>query len=75
MTSTSDNRLVRILLVEDDNHISRIIELVMPQLGIPYEFVSALSAEEAFVLWRQAPFDLIMADYNLRGMSGIKLID
>lgn len=66
---------LRILLVEDDNHIGRIIELALPELGFPYEFVSVLSAEEGLEQWHRQPFDLLISDYNLRGMSGLKLIE
>jgi CheY-like chemotaxis protein len=65
---------MRILLVEDDNHIGRIIELTLPQLGIPYEFVTVLSAEEGLELWQSDPFDLLITDYNLRGMTGLQLV-
>ncbi|MFV9506728.1 MAG: response regulator [Oscillochloridaceae bacterium umkhey_bin13] len=65
----------RILLVEDDNHIGRIIELALPELGYPYEFITVLSAEEGFELWMREPFDLLLTDYNLRGMTGIQLIE
>lgn len=70
----SEKRL-RILLVEDDSHIGRIIELALPELGIPYEFITVLSAEEGLELWEQQPFDLLLTDYNLRGMTGLKLIE
>ncbi|NWF79634.1 MAG: response regulator [Chloroflexi bacterium] len=72
---TAFSQRLRILLVEDDNHIGRIVELALPELGIPYEFVTVLSAEEGLELWNQQPFDLLVADYNLRGMSGLKLIE
>ncbi len=72
---TAHSRRVRILLVEDDNHIGRIIEMALPELGIPYEFVTVLGAEEGLELWDQQPFDLVMADYNLRGMTGLELIE
>ncbi len=72
---TAYSQRLRILLVEDDNHIGRIVELALPELGMPYEFVTVLSAEEGLELWNQQPFDLLVADYNLRGMSGLKLIE
>jgi CheY-like chemotaxis protein len=65
----------RILLVEDDSHIGRIIELALPELGIPYEFVSAISAEEGLEQWERRPFDVLLTDYNLRGMNGLQLIE
>jgi two-component system, OmpR family, response regulator len=72
---TAQQKRLRILLVEDDNHIGRIIELALPELGIPYEFVTVLSAEEGLELWEQQPFDLLLTDYNLRGMTGLKLVE
>jgi two-component system OmpR family response regulator len=72
---TAQKKRLRILLVEDDNHIGRIIELALPELGIPYEFVTVLSAEEGLELWEQQPFDLLLTDYNLRGMTGLKLVE
>ncbi|RRR67758.1 MAG: response regulator [Candidatus Viridilinea halotolerans] len=74
MVAENQGRL-RILLVEDDNHIGRIIELALPSLGIPYEFAAALSAEEGLELWEAHPFDMLLTDYNLRGMTGLKLVE
>ncbi|EFO80038.1 response regulator receiver protein [Oscillochloris trichoides DG-6] len=65
----------RILLVEDDSHIGRIIEMALLELGVPYEFASALSAEEGLHLWEEHPFDVLLTDYNLRGMNGVQLIE
>jgi two-component system OmpR family response regulator len=72
---TARDQRLRILLVEDDNHIGRIIELALPELGLPYEFVTVLSAEEGLELWERQPFDLLLSDYNLRGMTGLQLIE
>lgn len=71
----ADNRRIKILLVEDDSHIGRIIELALLELGIPYECVTVLSAEEGLELWDHQSFDLVITDYNLRGMTGLKLIE
>lgn len=65
---------IRILIVEDDYHISRILQLAMTQGGAPYQQDSALSAEEALEMWQKQPYDLLLTDYNLRGMTGIQLI-
>lgn len=72
---TAPEKRLRILLVEDDSHIGRIIELALPELGLPYEFITVLSAEEGLELWEQQPFDLLLTDHNLRGMTGLKLIE
>jgi CheY-like chemotaxis protein len=72
---TANDQPTRILLVEDDSHIGRIIELALPELGIPYEFVSVISAEDGLEQWGQQPFDVLLTDYNLRGMNGLQLIE
>ncbi|MEI8307908.1 MAG: response regulator [Chloroflexales bacterium] len=72
---TAQGTPIRILLVEDDSHIGRIIELSLPELGIPYEFVSAISAEDGLEQWRRKPFDVLLTDYNLRGMNGLQLVE
>ncbi|NNJ11878.1 response regulator [Chloroflexales bacterium ZM16-3] len=74
-TDTAYDHPIRILLVEDDSHIGRIIELSLPELGIPYEFTSAISAEDGLDLWERRPFDVLLTDYNLRGMNGLQLIE
>jgi two-component system, OmpR family, response regulator len=64
----------RILLVEDDSGISKVIALAMQELKVPYHLDQALSAEEGLELWNREPYDLLLTDYNLRGMSGMALI-
>jgi CheY-like chemotaxis protein len=66
---------VRILVVEDDLHIGRLIGLAMPALKVPYRFTNVMSAVEALELWKKEAFDLLLTDYNLPGMNGIQLIE
>ena len=68
-------KTLRILLVEDDGYIARIIVIAMHDLGVPYHLDQAFSAEEAIELWSQGPYDLVLTDYNLRGMSGTAMIE
>lgn len=70
----NDTPHLRILLVEDDNSIARIIELGLQDLHSPYQLDQALSAEEGLALWNRQPYDLLLTDYNLRGMNGLALI-
>jgi len=65
---------LRILLVEDDGSIARIIMIAMREIGVPYAINQAYSAEEGLELWDQQPYDIVLADYNLRGMNGIAMI-
>jgi two-component system, OmpR family, response regulator len=64
----------RILLVEDDGSISKILAIAMQELGVPYHLDQAFSAEEGMELWEREPYDLLLTDYNLRGHSGLGLI-
>lgn len=67
-------RAARILVVEDDVSISRLIGLALPELNIPYVFEGALNAEDALKLWESQPFDLVVADHLLPGISGLEFI-
>jgi two-component system, OmpR family, response regulator len=65
---------LRILLVEDDGSIARVIIIAMRDIGVPYQLDQAFSAEEGLELWEKQPYDLVLTDYNLRGMTGVHMI-
>ena len=67
-------KALRILLVEDDGSIARIIAISMHSINVPYQLDQAYSAEEGLELWEQQPYDLVLSDYNLRGMNGLAMI-
>ena len=69
-----DKKPLRILLVEDDGSIARIIMIAMRDIGVPYAIDQAYSAEEGLELWDQAPYDIVLTDYNLRGMTGTAML-
>ena len=69
-----DKQPLRILLVEDDGSIARIITIAMRDIGVPYTLDQAFSAEEGLELWDQQPYDIVLTDYNLRGMNGTAMI-
>ncbi len=66
---------MRILAIDDDPTILEIIELFLESLGYSDIHV-APSAEQAIRLMSRsdAPFDLVLLDINMPGMSGISLI-
>lgn len=70
-----ENRPLRILLVEDDGSIARVIAIAMQGFGQPYQLDQAYSAEEGLELWGHGGYDLVLSDYNLRGMNGIVMIE
>jgi two-component system OmpR family response regulator len=70
-----DTPTFRILMVEDDGTIAHLIAIAMHTLDVPYQLDQAFSAEEGLDLWHNQPYDLLLTDYNLRGMTGIALIE
>lgn len=65
----SDNKDPRILLVDDEDAIQKLLTFPMEQEG--YEIVQAMDGEEALEKFRQQPFDLVVLDIMLPGISGI----
>jgi diguanylate cyclase (GGDEF)-like protein len=66
------NTKARILVV-DDEEITR--QLLLDFLGdVGYQIETAASGEEALNKIRQTPFDLVITDVRMPGMSGIDLI-
>jgi CheY-like chemotaxis protein len=62
---------MNILLVEDSDEVSCITVEYLHELG--HEVVAVGEAEKAIAQLRQTPFDAVMTDVRLPGMSGIEL--
>lgn len=63
----------RILIVEDDVHINRLIQQNLKLVG--YECVGVENGKEMQEALRENRFDLILLDVMLPGMSGFSLIE
>ncbi len=64
----------RVLIADDDPAICTLIDTVLRK-G-PYQMVMCNDAESALVaVDRQGPFDIIICDFMLPGISGIDLIE
>jgi DNA-binding NtrC family response regulator len=61
----------RILIVEDEDRLRRVLSLHLEGLG--HEVAGAASAEEALRMAGQA--DLVLTDLRLPGMSGLELLE
>jgi cyclic di-GMP phosphodiesterase len=66
--SPGPNPGTRLLVVDDDEQIRRLLTLLLKPLGYTVETVA--SAEEAFDKLREAPPDLVLLDVQLPGRSG-----
>ncbi|KTD11897.1 sensory box histidine kinase/response regulator [Legionella gratiana] len=67
----SPQRTIHILIVEDNQIALKTIEMFLSQKG--YTFTSVTNAEEARVVYQKQPFDLMITDIGLPGLSGVEL--
>lgn len=66
-------RLGKILLVDDDESITRMMERSLVRLG--YEVKKASSVEDAVAILSEEPQDLVISDMYMDGASGIDLME
>jgi len=61
----------RVLIIDDDEHIRR---LLLNVLSDNYDCAEAESAEDALMALAESHFDLIISDIQMGGMSGLELV-
>ena len=61
----------RLLLVEDDTALAELLDWHFQQEG--YEIVRTADGEEALLLSRETPPDIVLLDWMLEGLSGIEV--
>lgn len=66
-------RLGKILLVDDDENITKMMERTLVRLG--YEVKKASSVEAAVAILSEDPQDLVISDMYMDGASGIDLME
>ncbi|MEA3011345.1 MAG: hypothetical protein QOJ91_3037 [Sphingomonadales bacterium] len=64
-------RGLRVLLVEDNDHVRDFAHHLLDELG--YRVISAASAEEALERLEEGPVDILFSDVVMPGLSGIEL--
>ena len=62
---------MRILVVDDDDIVTEILENVLAQFG--HQVISARSGREALELMRSGTYRLVVLDWEMEEMSGIEL--
>jgi CheY-like chemotaxis protein len=65
----------RILLVDDQRQVSRMLRSSLELSGHEYAIVDVSSAEEALQELERQPADLLVTDLRLPGMSGLELLE
>jgi CheY-like chemotaxis protein len=66
---------LRILLVDDERQISRMLRATLELSAREYVVVEVPSGEEAILELGRGPVDLLISDVRLPGMSGLDLIE
>jgi CheY-like chemotaxis protein len=66
--------LHRILIVEDQREVSRLLRSTLETLAVELEVVEIPSGEEAILYSSRNRVDLLVSDYRLPGMSGVELM-
>jgi len=61
----------RVLIADDEPEIRSVLSEL---LGAGYECAAVSSAEEALELLRERPFDLVVSDIMMGGMSGLEMV-
>ena len=70
----SPEREVRILIVDDQRDVARVLRTSLELLNRGYFILDVPSGEEALLELRRGGFELLVTDYRLPGMSGVELI-
>ncbi len=65
----------RILLVEDDPSVGTLIKEHLSTLGPEFQVEWVLSGEQAVEQVEAGPYDLVVTDNRMSGISGLELID
>src|SRR3989338_2632083 len=70
MTVQTDK--LRVLIVDDETSVRTLLSEVLQGQG--YEVVVASSGEEAVELARKSPFEIVITDMRMPGISGVEVI-
>ncbi len=66
---------MKILVVDDFSTMRRIVRNLLVELGFSNPLIQeADDGENALVLLRSQPFDLVVTDWNMPNMTGIELL-
>ncbi|MBL0159079.1 MAG: sigma-54-dependent Fis family transcriptional regulator [Bryobacterales bacterium] len=63
----------RILVVDDDESLRRVTQVQLEQAG--YRVATAPSGPDALRMMGESPYDLVITDLRMPGMSGIELLN
>lgn len=70
MMISDDENPRKILIVDDDPHIPRVLKMRLEREG--YDVTTAVNGEQGLELFRAGSFDLVMTDQMMPKMTGIE---
>jgi DNA-binding NtrC family response regulator len=73
MEGTMQQQTARILVVDDEAAIRLTMEILLRRHG--YTVTTAASGEEALTLIEQQPFDVLLLDLKMPGLSGLEVAE
>lgn len=65
----------RILIVDDSLDVRRMLGTSLRMMGSEFDVLEVPSAEEALLIGTRLPFDMMVADVRLPGMSGLDMLE
>ncbi len=65
---------IRILFIDDEVHLCRMIKLNLERSGA-YEVTTAFSGEEGLEKAKAEPFDLVITDFRMPGINGKEVLE
>ena len=68
----ADSLTLRVLIVDDEISVRKVMAAVLAQLGFPCE--TAASGEEALRVLETQRIDAVISDLQMPGMSGMELL-
>ena len=66
------DRFKKILLVDDDENLNKVISFQLDQMG--FSVTTATEGNEGWNLFKQGSFDIVITDLQLPGMTGMELL-
>jgi PAS domain S-box-containing protein len=69
-----DERLIRVLHVEDDPEFADLTATVLEREGVRFAVDTAANADEALERIREHPPDCVVSEYDMPGMNGIEFL-
>ena len=66
--------MIRILIIEDEEPIRRVLVRILSEEDRQYEITEAIDGKKGFDLLQKRTFDLVLCDIKMPNMDGIEVL-